>query len=75
MPIIGMLVEVTSLEETKTRIVPVLEAQGYDYTTAAKMRARRTAGSSAWTPLGMVQTTPSTSRRRTCAYPINGQAR
>jgi GrpB-like predicted nucleotidyltransferase (UPF0157 family) len=30
-PIIDMLVEVTSLEETKTRIVPVLEAQGYDY--------------------------------------------
>ncbi|MFI5397185.1 MAG: GrpB family protein [Candidatus Binatia bacterium] len=30
-PIVDMLVEVTSLEETKTRIVPVLEAQGYDY--------------------------------------------
>jgi GrpB-like predicted nucleotidyltransferase (UPF0157 family) len=30
-PIIDMLVEVTSLEETKQRIVPVLEAQGYDY--------------------------------------------
>ena len=30
-PIVDMLVEVRSLEETKTRIVPVLEAQGYDY--------------------------------------------
>lgn len=30
-PIIDILVEVTSLEETKMRIVPVLEAQGYDY--------------------------------------------
>lgn len=30
-PIVDMLVEVTSLEETKERIVPVLEAQGYDY--------------------------------------------
>ena len=30
-PIIDMLVEVSSLEETKSRIVPVLEAQGYDY--------------------------------------------
>jgi GrpB-like predicted nucleotidyltransferase (UPF0157 family) len=30
-PIIDMLVEVTSLEETKRLIVPVLEAQGYDY--------------------------------------------
>ena len=30
-PIIDILVEVTSLEETKNRIVPVLEAQGYDY--------------------------------------------
>ena len=30
-PIIDMLVEVTSLEETKRGIVPVLEAQGYDY--------------------------------------------
>lgn len=30
-PIIDMLVEVTSLEETKTRIVPILEAQRYDY--------------------------------------------
>ena len=30
-PIIDMLVEVTSLEETRQRIVPVLEAQGYDY--------------------------------------------
>jgi len=30
-PIVDMLVEVRSLEETKCRIVPVLEAQGYDY--------------------------------------------
>ena len=30
-PIVDMLVEVTSLEETKRRIVPILEAQGYDY--------------------------------------------
>ncbi|NIM11539.1 MAG: GrpB family protein [Candidatus Aminicenantes bacterium] len=30
-PIIDILVEVTSLEETKKRIAPVLEAQGYDY--------------------------------------------
>ncbi|MBW1805081.1 MAG: GrpB family protein [Deltaproteobacteria bacterium] len=30
-PIIDMLVEVTSLEETKERIVPVLKSQGYDY--------------------------------------------
>ena len=30
-PIIDILVEVTSLEETNKRIVPVLEAQGYDY--------------------------------------------
>ena len=30
-PVVDMLVEVTSLEETKKRIVPVLEAQGYDY--------------------------------------------
>lgn len=30
-PIIDMLVEVRSLEETKQRIVPVLESQGYDY--------------------------------------------
>ncbi|MGZ4974981.1 MAG: GrpB family protein [Limisphaerales bacterium] len=30
-PIIDILVEVTSLEETKRRIVPLLEAQGYDY--------------------------------------------
>ncbi len=30
-PIIDMLVEVTSLEKTKTRIVPILESQGYDY--------------------------------------------
>ncbi|MEO8436806.1 MAG: GrpB family protein [Pyrinomonadaceae bacterium] len=30
-PIIDMLVEVTSLEETRERIVPILEAQGYDY--------------------------------------------
>lgn len=30
-PIVDMLVEVTSLEETKAQIVPVLEADGYDY--------------------------------------------
>ena len=30
-PIVDMLVEVGSLEETKLSIVPVLEAQGYDY--------------------------------------------
>jgi GrpB-like predicted nucleotidyltransferase (UPF0157 family) len=30
-PIIDMLVEVTSLEETKRRIIPLLEDQGYDY--------------------------------------------
>ncbi len=30
-PIIDMLVEVTSLEETRCRIVPILELQGYDY--------------------------------------------
>jgi GrpB-like predicted nucleotidyltransferase (UPF0157 family) len=30
-PIVDVLVEVTSLEETKKRIVPILESQGYDY--------------------------------------------
>jgi GrpB-like predicted nucleotidyltransferase (UPF0157 family) len=30
-PIVDMLVEVTSLEETRSKIVPVLESQGYDY--------------------------------------------
>jgi len=30
-PIVDMLVEVASLESTKTSIAPVLEAQGYDY--------------------------------------------
>jgi len=30
-PIVDMLVEVTDLEATKTRIAPVLESQGYDY--------------------------------------------
>jgi GrpB-like predicted nucleotidyltransferase (UPF0157 family) len=30
-PIIDMLVEVTSLEETKNRIVPILTFQGYEY--------------------------------------------
>jgi len=30
-PIVDILVEVTSLEETKTRIAPILESQGYDY--------------------------------------------
>jgi GrpB-like predicted nucleotidyltransferase (UPF0157 family) len=30
-PIVDMLVEVTHLEEARTRIAPILEAQGYDY--------------------------------------------
>lgn len=30
-PIIDMLVEVTSLEETKKQVVPILEAEGYEY--------------------------------------------
>jgi GrpB-like predicted nucleotidyltransferase (UPF0157 family) len=30
-PIVDILVEVTDLELTKVRIVPVLESQGYDY--------------------------------------------
>ena len=30
-PIIDMLVEVTDLEQTRDRIVPILERQGYDY--------------------------------------------
>lgn len=30
-PVVDMLVEVTSLPETKRRIVPILEAKGYDY--------------------------------------------
>jgi GrpB-like predicted nucleotidyltransferase (UPF0157 family) len=30
-PIVDVLVEVSDLEETKTRIAPLLEAQGYDY--------------------------------------------
>ncbi|MBN1932516.1 MAG: GrpB family protein [Desulfobacterales bacterium] len=30
-PIVDILVEVVSLDETKQRIVPILEAQGYDY--------------------------------------------
>jgi GrpB-like predicted nucleotidyltransferase (UPF0157 family) len=30
-PIVDMLVEVRSLEETKEKVAPVLEAQGYDY--------------------------------------------
>ena len=30
-PIVDMLVEVTSLEEARRRIVPILESQGYDY--------------------------------------------
>jgi len=29
--IVVILIEVSDLEETKTRIVPILEAQGYDY--------------------------------------------
>ena len=30
-PIVDMLVEVTDLEETRKRIAPILESQGYDY--------------------------------------------
>ena len=30
-PIVDILVEVTDLEETRMRIAPILEAQGYDY--------------------------------------------
>jgi GrpB-like predicted nucleotidyltransferase (UPF0157 family) len=30
-PIVDMLVEVTDLQETRVRIAPVLESQGYDY--------------------------------------------
>lgn len=30
-PIVDMLVEVTSLQETRARIAPILETQGYDY--------------------------------------------
>jgi GrpB-like predicted nucleotidyltransferase (UPF0157 family) len=30
-PIVDMLVEVTSLDQTRRRIAPILEAQGYDY--------------------------------------------
>ncbi len=30
-PVVDMLVEVTSLDETRKRIAPLLEAQGYDY--------------------------------------------
>ena len=30
-PVVDMLVEVTSLDETKQRIVPILEVQGYEY--------------------------------------------
>jgi GrpB-like predicted nucleotidyltransferase (UPF0157 family) len=30
-PIVDMLVEVTDLDETKTKIAPILEMQGYDY--------------------------------------------
>ena len=30
-PIVDMLVEVTDLEQAKQKIVPILEAQGYDY--------------------------------------------
>ncbi len=30
-PIVDILVEVTSLDETELRIAPILEAQGYDY--------------------------------------------
>lgn len=30
-PVVDILVEVTSLDETRSRIVPILEAQGYEY--------------------------------------------
>lgn len=30
-PIVDMLIEVTGLDETKVRIAPILEAQGYEY--------------------------------------------
>jgi GrpB-like predicted nucleotidyltransferase (UPF0157 family) len=30
-PIIDMLVKVTKLEETRLRIVPILESEGYEY--------------------------------------------
>ncbi|MFA5138822.1 MAG: GrpB family protein [Elusimicrobiota bacterium] len=30
-PVIDMLIEVSSLEQTQRRVVPILEAQGYDY--------------------------------------------
>jgi GrpB-like predicted nucleotidyltransferase (UPF0157 family) len=30
-PVVDMLIEVVSLDETKKHIVPILEAQGYDY--------------------------------------------
>lgn len=30
-PVVDMLVEVTSLDEARTRIAPILEAKGYDY--------------------------------------------
>lgn len=30
-PVVDVLVEVSSLEETKARVVPLLEAEGYDY--------------------------------------------
>ena len=30
-PVVDMLVEVTDLEAVKARVVPLLEAQGYDY--------------------------------------------
>ena len=30
-PVVDMLVEVASLDETRSRIVPILEAQGYEY--------------------------------------------
>ena len=30
-PVIDVLVQVSSLEETKEQVVPILEAEGYDY--------------------------------------------
>src|SRR5437667_10605191 len=37
-PVVDMLVEVTDLHATRTRIAPVLEAQGYDYFWRAVLR-------------------------------------
>jgi GrpB-like predicted nucleotidyltransferase (UPF0157 family) len=48
-PIIDMLVEVTDPAETKAKIAPILEAQGYDYSGGphgAMMSRRSMPGSS-----------------------------